>query len=669
LKSVHFGWLCVILSGVGAILAESLSVWMVLLLLGSGLASIPLLRAPRTVPQRIPLYWPVLIFGGCVLPLSTLASADIEGTTWPILAIWLWSLTLLLAIVSWSQGATNDAKLALTTGVFIVGGTALALVTFLLIRPANKFTQLTSILQRIADTLWSNGVSLEGSFHSNVIAGLVMLLAPLAIALAIGAWREKSETFITLPLLTLHPRISRLLLSTISLLLLAILVLTQSRSGWLGAAAGITVITWCLLRPRGRIVAITLGIAAVAVGWLWRNQAGQNVFALVMSSVKAWRYTPSGIRLTLWERSVQAALDYPLTGIGLGMFSTMLQKVYPWSPANKLDAVNDVRPPHAHNLVLQSAVELGSIGMLLLLIVLIVTTACAIVLLRRSPRHSAVWYWCVGILATLTAYVVFNFTDAALATKTVFVFWGFVGLVMVGWLMLADEASQERMRRVTAWGTGFALGMLLLVVGVSGSGQRNLQATKAFKGLVAGRVSADLLTTTSRDCRSHYFTGLVAQAAGEVETRDAAWRALIDCTPIYIPTLSFQLPRYVPLAELAYQSYPSRPDAIFWLARAVGTDDITRSTSLYQAGLVLDSADARSWGELGQLLIGINDDAALMALSNSCFEGDPPESGCRAAGDLALALDDVSAANVFYEQATRGSAQSSSTTKATNENK
>ena len=62
-------------------------------------------------------------------------------------------------------------------------------------------------------------------------------------------------------------------------------------------------------------------------------------------------------RLALWATGWQMLGDFPITGIGIGQFSPVMHLLYSSSVFRFGQFV-----PHAHNLVLEYALELGVFG-------------------------------------------------------------------------------------------------------------------------------------------------------------------------------------------------------------------------------------------------------------------------------------------------------------------
>jgi O-antigen ligase len=162
-------------------------------------------------------------------------------------------------------------------------------------------------------------------------AGLLMLIAILALALL---------------LLTAHRRTSYWLAPCL-LLLMAALVMTQTRGAWLGLAAGVTVILGCWRR----VFVLVLPIAALAIFLLAPSAVKDRMRSLTdPQDVTALE------RLYMWGSGLQIIRDRPITGVGMHGVS----QVY---PRYKDPRALRERRGHLHNNVLQVAAERGLLGL------------------------------------------------------------------------------------------------------------------------------------------------------------------------------------------------------------------------------------------------------------------------------------------------------------------
>jgi putative inorganic carbon (HCO3(-)) transporter len=181
------------------------------------------------------------------------------------------------------------------------------------------------------------GERLQGSIsglmgNPNDLAMNMVTFLPLAVVIAISRGK---------PL----PRIAAAL---IALLMLATILLTRSRAGFLGLAVVFAILLFEARKIRPGIgVAALLGLliaAPLMPGWLWTR----------IESITNQEEDQTGSRQArkdlMWE-GWQTFLDHPLTGVGAGQFKN-------YNPPGRLEAWRET-----HNVVLQIAAELGIFGL------------------------------------------------------------------------------------------------------------------------------------------------------------------------------------------------------------------------------------------------------------------------------------------------------------------
>ena len=262
--------------------------------------------------------------------------------------------------------------------------------------------------------------AIYGIFHQtwfkanpNVFAGAIGMVLPVSAAVWLYATLQ--------PLSTRMQRVGRVLLTVGLAVMLAILLLTQSRGGLAAAALGLLL----LLAFKGRWV---LGPLLAAVG-------AASAFILTRFDV-AWLadifFSTDAIgglagRQEVWSRAVYALQDVPYTGIGLGVFPRALQVLYPLFLVGP-----DADVPHAHNLFLQVGVDLGLPGLVAFIAVLTLGLVMAWQTFRsagRAAHHDqAAIAW--GLFVSLVVLILHGLVDAPLwATKPVVLVWVALGLV------------------------------------------------------------------------------------------------------------------------------------------------------------------------------------------------------------------------------------------------
>jgi putative inorganic carbon (HCO3(-)) transporter len=102
--------------------------------------------------------------------------------------------------------------------------------------------------------------------------------------------------------------------------------------------------------------------------------------------------------------------DFPLTGIGMGAFETVANRLYPFFLLGP-----DADAPHAHNIFLQVAVDLGIPGLAAWLGLLVVAALRSAKVLAAGRRAGDSWSAGLGagLLAAQVALAVHGVVDAA----------------------------------------------------------------------------------------------------------------------------------------------------------------------------------------------------------------------------------------------------------------
>jgi putative inorganic carbon (hco3(-)) transporter len=215
------------------------------------------------------------------------------------------------------------------------------------------------------------------------------------------------------------------------LLTTAVLLITQSRSAYMGAAAGglALLLVGIILMPDSRwrnwllagfallLLAGSLGLQAIGVDniqSIWDDPRQQTSLGSTASL---------GFRQEVWRWSIVAVSDFPFTGVGLGSFSRVIRRFYPVAVAPTYEIT------HAHNIYLQMALDVGLVGLIAYLS--IIMTALGIIwgVARQNHRLRPV---ALGLGAGFIAYLMFGLTDAVpLGAKPALLFWYVLGLVTI----------------------------------------------------------------------------------------------------------------------------------------------------------------------------------------------------------------------------------------------
>lgn len=250
------------------------------------------------------------------------------------------------------------------------------------------------------------------SINANELGGTLGFLLPLPVALV---WKTKSSA-------------ARLAAAGVTAIAFGVLLFTQSRAGLAGVAVSFLAL-WVILsgRPvlRNRLFIAAAVAAIMAATLIVLGQGRESVPSTAFGTGPAVSAAPSlPGRLAIWERALTLIQDSPLAGIGLNNFPVVAERLYP-----RLNVGTYLPLPHAHNVFLQVALDLGVPGLAAFLVFLIVWVWSATQALRRlrGPEHTIL----AGCLAGLISFSVFGLVDAiSLGAKPLVVLWALLGLGM-----------------------------------------------------------------------------------------------------------------------------------------------------------------------------------------------------------------------------------------------
>jgi putative inorganic carbon (HCO3(-)) transporter len=204
--------------------------------------------------------------------------------------------------------------------------------------------------------------------------------------------------------------------AALCLAMLATLVASRSRYGIVGLVAAMVLVLAIRLvtgRP-SRVtwvaVAAVLAAAVVTVG---------SIVIYMGSRLSEDLAT----RADIWDRAAMMIAAFPFTGVGLNAFRSVLPLV---APSSHLSPAIDVA--HAHNIFLQTALDLGLPGLCAYLALLGVALAnCVHIAGGTSPVRRDV---ALALAANIAAVHLFGLTDAVpLGAKVGLLFWFTLGLL------------------------------------------------------------------------------------------------------------------------------------------------------------------------------------------------------------------------------------------------
>lgn len=352
----------------------------------------------RATPLDIP--WLVWI---AMIPVALWATAVPELTR-VALGLFIAQAIAFWTVVIWLR--TGDRARWAWAGLVLMA-LALALLSLFWLQWDNRLFAVPAALQ----ALQQRALPIQETVNKNIMAGILVGLWPLTVvALATrGA--------------------SRILGAIAAVAVLGILILSQSRGALLAAGASLFV----LVALRWRLAWLALPVAALAVALLaWQGRA----LPLLAAAVQSEALGGADGRLEVWSRALYAVQDFAFTGIGMGTYPRVIPLLYPYFLFGP-----DVSIPHAHNLWLQVAVDLGVPGLIAFIAMLLVTAVLAghsLPTLARAGQRDLVWLQ-RGAIASLAGMLAHGLVDAVpWNTRPAWLLWAVWGLA-VGLALAALE--------------------------------------------------------------------------------------------------------------------------------------------------------------------------------------------------------------------------------------
>jgi O-antigen ligase len=239
----------------------------------------------------------------------------------------------------------------------------------------------------------------QGGVNPNELAGVLTLWLPLMLTRLLALWSKPQRAKV------------RRLTAVAAAAGVMLLVATQSRGAIVGLGVVLAVLAaWLILPPRR-----TDGPGS---RWRWplRLAYGVGLVALAATGwvvVSRWlaasteNQGPDSFagRSLLWSQALAMVRDFPVTGVGLGQFDPVLHLLY--LPAF---GTPGLYVPHAHNLVLAYAVELGVPGAIAF--GLLVAAALRGCLGALQAADGEVRWSALGLALGLLGFMIFGLTDA-----------------------------------------------------------------------------------------------------------------------------------------------------------------------------------------------------------------------------------------------------------------
>ncbi len=402
---------------------------------------ISMLAGKNPVPIT-PLNVSILIFA--IMMLVSLYATNDLSVSLPNLSNMVLSIGIFFMIVKMSRKSSlwMYSLIGFLVAGIGLGGLSLVATGWFL----NKFpliSELAGLVEKITASLRGD----SRTFHPNVIAGTFLWFIPIYLSVSayalihihtlmswIGKWKT---TFL----------VGAILASTI--ISGGVLILTQSRSAYLGLFITILALPLFLIKKNSFRLIYTLAIAVGITNIVfWGGKTIENVANLNQTGLTGLSLNSLQGRLELWSRAITMIKDFPLTGVGMGGFKFIIPTLYPLFSISP-----DVIIPHAHNEFLVVAGELGIPGLISFIAVYICCFSMTMDTLNKltqlnlkNPFRQKEWLFfrfaIFGLACGLMAHMFYGFADAVfLAAKPSFIFWVVIGLITSLFLRVNEEIS------------------------------------------------------------------------------------------------------------------------------------------------------------------------------------------------------------------------------------
>jgi putative inorganic carbon (HCO3(-)) transporter len=389
----------------------------------------------RFVPAT-PLDWPV-----CLIMLMVMVSLfvtfdpafSLQKVTGLLLGIGVY-----YAIVEFISSG-NRERLKWAVAGYAAAGLLLALVGLLATDWSSKLSFMSGVVGKLPSIL-TGLPGAENGINPNETAGALLWVLPVQISLALWLVAGRRSPVVDGGSIS-RARNNAVRAGAITAVAISagVLLLAESRTALVAIAIGLLVFLWAIV-PHTRQVAIVAGaLALIAAGMVLYIGPG-NIATNILSGSASFElgdYLRSAqSRMEIWSRAIYGIQDFPLTGMGMNAFRRLMPALYPSSYPPDSDVA------HAHNHLLQVALDLGLPGLVAYVAIWLVCIVLVVELWRQAKTARVRWL-AGGIGGGLAAYAIYGMVDTvALGAKPGIFFWGLIGLLVAAW-QIEQVASKE----------------------------------------------------------------------------------------------------------------------------------------------------------------------------------------------------------------------------------
>jgi putative inorganic carbon (HCO3(-)) transporter len=352
--------------------------------------------------MRTPADWGIGLL--CLAMLVTVyATTTLEKT---MIQVWrfLAGIALFYAIVNWCS--SHSRIRLLFTGLTLAGLGLALFAPFSVLWTFDKITFIPELFYRYFSILVSD------SANPSVMAGSLVILLPFPLSILIFRWKRAGK-------------IDKMLAALAFSLMMVMLILTRARGAWTAAAA--VFLTLLLLFDRRSWILIFLGIV-ILIALVMVLGDMQILEVLLYSNTVGDLDT----RLEIWSRALILIRDFPYTGVGMGSFQEAAETFFAY------DQYAPAYIPHAHNIFMQVAVDLGMLGLVAWCSIFLTMIYLSWRFFRygKLKGEQLIMASCAALLASQVALIINGLTDAVVwgmvrPAPLVWVIWGYAAAISI----------------------------------------------------------------------------------------------------------------------------------------------------------------------------------------------------------------------------------------------
>jgi putative inorganic carbon (HCO3(-)) transporter len=378
-----------------------------------------------------------------VLSLTALVLTLALAWPWPLLRGLLLALAILLAL-SWNRASASSTShfAGAALGLLLMAGLSRSVTTLrhlrlalLLFVSAGAFMVAVGLAGsglrpgKLLDTAGSEklpsiklglaGLGPGGDVNSNALAAAVLLVLPVGLAVLalatrarVDGWALRAASVTAVLLGSVALVLSHSRTAAIAVWLIAVGLLVRGMRPWLARVIAGAIVVGPVVLLAGRLPFLTHEVAMRDANNSWVSAQG---------------------RAQIMGRALEQLKESPWIGIGLNEF----RHVYAPRPG---DLPQDEDIAHVHNIVLQTALDIGVLGSAAYWGVLIVlwTRASQAARGTSSLARAAA----VGAALSIVAATLFGLTDAVpLGSKVGTMQWAAGGLILAAWQLRTASDS------------------------------------------------------------------------------------------------------------------------------------------------------------------------------------------------------------------------------------